>query len=185
MPSPSNCRRAPACSSKSYKIGTRKRGVDGSMYVVSKLNNGVKRWVKAGGKKTSSTRRPRSSAMMAYPRSSAITEMPMPPPPPFSRHARAQRVRLYDGWNHKHITIPAYYSKPTGVGTLNTPRLIFYQKELEEFNRFWPHETQEDFDIYGGYGHTDRFGADDVLEEIERGAKVWVVDYIPDGYDEQ
>ena len=185
MPSPSNCRRSPACSSKSYKIGTRKRGLDGSMYVVSKPNvNGVKRWVKAGGKKSVKRRaRPRSSSMMAYPRSSAITELP--PPPPYSRHTRAVRTRLYDWIDDKHITIPVYYSKPPGVGTLNTPRLIFYQKEEQDFHRFWPHETQEAFDIYGGFGVTDRFGADSVLEELERGAKVWVVDYIPDGYDNQ
>lgn len=179
MPSPSNCRKAPACSSKSYKIGSRKRGVDGSMYVVSKPNvNGVKRWVKAGsGKKTSSVkRRPRKR-----PRSSAL----LPPPPPRRNNNRPVRVTLYDSFNDGHVTIPVYYSKPSGVGTLGTPHLIFYQKEVQEFNRFWPHKNQGDFDIYGGYGHTDRLDGEGVLFEVENGAKVWIVDYIPDGYDNQ
>jgi len=182
MPSTKNCRKAPACSSKSYKIGTRKRGIDGLMYVVSKPNvNGVKRWVKTGGKKV--TKRPRSTTTRRRPRSSAVTELP-----PLSPHSRSapRRVTLYDGSvDRKNITINAYFEKPFGVGTLSTPKLIFYQKEEQEFNRFWPHETPEDFDMYGGFGHTDRLHADGVLFEIQRGAKVWIVDYIPDGYDEQ
>lgn len=186
-------RPSPPFNARHFAAGTSKKGNDGKTYIVSRPNvNGVKRWVKKSTKTSPRRRTPSTSSRRMYPRpvrrssgmrrpsGSAVTEIPVPPrrrPPTITVHEHTPSEIIRYGLTQTSVTFTPYYSRPAGN------KWIFYDKSTNQFRHQGVYEADGDIPAHGA-NWTCWWEDTQEIIDVE-GYKVWVVDEIPDFWEEE
>jgi len=120
--------------------------------------------------------RPSGSVVTELPTLRRTSRMESRPRITVSEYSPGEQERLNGyGLSNTFVTFKPYYSRPNG-------RWMFFDKEDNEFRH---HAEYEAFDGVPAHGNTCREFWDDAQNRIdEEGYKVWVVDEIPDFWQE-
>ena len=205
-------RPSPPFNARHFASGSSKKGNDGKTYIVSRPSvNGVKRWVKKSSAKKRNTRttplrrmypRPvhrsghlesaraseqrrianaqREAALRIRPSGSAVTQLPPRPrrlPPMITLHEYTPSSLIKYGLTQTTVTFTPYFSRPAGN------KWIFYDKSTNQFRHQGVYEADGG---YPAHGANWTCWWEDTQHTIDvEGYKVWVVDQIPDFWEEQ